>query len=130
MSIEPAQWLERYGRAWREQDADSVVELFTEDAVYRSHPMRPPLRGREQISRYWRSVTATQKNLELRFGEPITADRRMVAEWWATMRDEGEEVTISGSLILRFDSGGLCEELREYWHLEPRRYEPPEGWGD
>jgi ketosteroid isomerase-like protein len=30
------EWVEAYGRAWREKDADAVVELFTEDAEYRS----------------------------------------------------------------------------------------------
>lgn len=37
--------------------------------------------------------------------------------------------TLPGCL-LRFDDTGLCEELREYWHVafgEP--LSPPEGWG-
>jgi hypothetical protein len=42
---------------------------------------------------------------------------------------EGEEITIPGCLLLRFAPDGRCEELREYWHVEPGRYEPPDGWG-
>ena len=43
--------------------------------------------------------------------------------------DEGT-VTLPGALILRFDPNGYCEELREYWHLDPDRAIPaPEGWG-
>ena len=45
------------------------------------------------------------------------------------MRDSGKEVTLPGSLILRFGPGGRCLELREYWHLEEGRSEPPAGWG-
>jgi hypothetical protein len=30
------EWLERYGRAWREGDAEVLGEIFTENAVYRS----------------------------------------------------------------------------------------------
>jgi ketosteroid isomerase-like protein len=33
MTVE--EWVEAYGRAWREKDADAVVGLFTEDAEYR-----------------------------------------------------------------------------------------------
>jgi hypothetical protein len=37
--------------------------------------------------------------------------------------------TLPGCLVLRFDDSGLCEELREYWHLEADRCKPPGGWG-
>lgn len=57
------------------------------------------------------------------------AGRKAAVEWWATMRDEGEEVTIPGCLLLRFDDRGLCTELREYWHVEAGRRAPPDGWG-
>jgi hypothetical protein len=30
---------------------------------------------------------------------------------------------------MRFRPGGRCRELREYWHKEEGRREPPEGWG-
>ena len=65
----------------------------------------------------------------LRFGRPMVHGNRVVAEWWAVMRDDGSEDTLPGCLLLRFASGGRCEELREYWHLEQGRHEPPEGWG-
>jgi hypothetical protein len=63
-----SEWLDDYADAWRRGDDKVVAELFTDDAVYRSGP-------------------------------------------------------------LRFASGGRCEELREYWHLEQGSHEPPEGWG-
>ena len=45
------------------------------------------------------------------------------------MRDEGSEITLPGCLLLRFAPGGRCEELREYWHVEEGRRDPPAGWG-
>ncbi len=47
-------WIEAYGRAWRDRDEGAVGELFADGAVYRSHPFREPLRGREAILGYWR----------------------------------------------------------------------------
>lgn len=123
------EWIEAYGRAWRERDVDGIVPLFTEDAVYRSSPFRPPHQGHEGVRSYWEQATSTQQDLDLRFGEPVVEGNRAAVEWWAVMRDEGEEVTLPGILVLRFAPDGRCEELRECWHLERGRREPPAGWG-
>jgi ketosteroid isomerase-like protein len=124
-----SEWIQDYGDAWRRKDSEAVAELFTEGAVYRSSPLRPPTVGRAAIEDYWRQSTSTQEDLELRFGQPVVHGNRVVVEWWATMRDDGSEVTLPGCLLLHFASGGRCDELREYWHREPGRHEPPEGWG-
>jgi ketosteroid isomerase-like protein len=122
-------WIEAYGRAWRSADDEALVALFTENAVYRSSPFRPASVGADAIRDYWRQATSTQEELDLRFGAPLVAGERVAVEWWAAMRDAGTEVTLPGCLLLRFDGGGRCAELREYWHLEDGRREPPEGWG-
>ena len=123
------EWLDAYGAAWRSGDDEALGDLFAADAVYRSHPFRPPLVGVEQIREYWRESTSTQEDLELRFGVPLVAGNRVVVEWWAQMRDDEREITLPGCLLMRFRPGGRCGELREYWHQEEGRHEPPEGWG-
>jgi hypothetical protein len=70
-----------------------------------------------------------QQDLELRFGAPTIERARVAVEWWATGVEKDGPFTLPGCLLLRFDHGGLCEELREYWHLESERREPPDGWG-
>jgi hypothetical protein len=124
-----SQWISDYADAWRRGDEEVVAELFTEEAIYRSSPFRPPTVGRDAIREYWRTVTSTQEGLELEFGDPIVNGNRVVVEWWAMMRDEGQDITLPGCLLLRFATGGRCDELREYWHSEPGRRPPPEGWG-
>jgi uncharacterized protein (TIGR02246 family) len=124
-----SEWIQAYGRAWRERDAEAAASLFTDDAVYRSHPLREPHRGHDAIRDYWAGATRDQADLDLRFGAPIIAGDRAAVEWWAQMLSEGEEVTLPGILYLRFASDGRCEELREAWHLESGRIPPPEGWG-
>ena len=122
-------WIERYRRAWEEGDVDAFVALFTEDALYHSHPFREPHLGHDGIRAYLGGATATQERVEVRFGEPVVEGNRAAAEWWATMDEDEGEVTLPGCLILRFAADGRCEELREYWHLEPGRREPRPGWG-
>jgi ketosteroid isomerase-like protein len=125
----PGEWIAAYGRAWEEGDVDAAVSLFTEDAVYRSHPFRPPHVGHDAIRAYWTGATSEQEAVSVAFGEPMAAGRRAAVEWWTRMRQEGEDVTLPGCLVLRFAADGRCEELREYWHVEPGLAEPPPGWG-
>jgi ketosteroid isomerase-like protein len=127
MTVE--EWIEAYGRAWREKDADAAAALFTETAVYRSHPLREPHVGTDAIRAYSSRATADQEAIELRFGTPIVAGDRAAVEWWAQMRVDGDDVTLPGILYLRFAPDGRCEELREAWHLEDGRHPPPPGWG-
>jgi steroid delta-isomerase-like uncharacterized protein len=126
---ELAAWIDAYARAWREGDADAAASLFTETAIYRSAPFRPPHVGREEIMRYWREEPARHERVELRFGTPVVQGRRVAIEWWASVVQDGETVTGPGCLVLRFDRDGRCEELREYWHEQAGRHEPPPGWG-
>jgi ketosteroid isomerase-like protein len=123
------EWLDAYGEAWRRGDDEALADLFTADAVYSPHPFRRPLIGVEAIRGYWRDSTATQEELDLRYGTPLVVGNRVVVEWWASMRDDGREITLPGCLLMRFRPGGRCQELREYWHQEEGRREPPEGWG-
>jgi ketosteroid isomerase-like protein len=127
MTVE--EWIEAYGRAWREKDASAAAALFTADAVYRSHPLREPHVGMEATHRYWSRATGDQEEFELRFGTPIVAGDRAAVEWWAQMRVDGDDVTLPGILYLRFAPDGRCEELREAWHFEDGRHPPPPGWG-
>jgi hypothetical protein len=96
--------------------------------VYRSHPFRPPHVGRDAIRAYWERATATQRDLNLRFGRPIVDGSHVAVEWWAEGGEDDGDFTLPGCLVLRFDDDGLCEELREYWHLESSRIDPPQSW--
>jgi ketosteroid isomerase-like protein len=127
--VDAREWIERYARAWRGKDAEAAAALFTDDGIYRAHPLREPHVGREAIRAYWARVTSTQRELDLRFGEPVVEASRCAVEWWATMSDGEEDITLPGILMLRFAPDGRCEELRETWHAEPGRVDPPSGWG-
>lgn len=129
--LDTSAWLAAYHQAWIARDAEGVARLFTDDAAYHSHPFRPPYVGRAAIAEYWQRATASQEDFALRWGTPVVAGNRMAVEWWATIRDAEEgDLTLPGCLIVRFAANGLCEELREYWHLDVgSRIAPPAGWG-
>ena len=125
------EWIDAYGRAWEERDADAAAAIFTDDAIYRDHPLGPPHEGSDGVRSYWSNVTATQDQVQVRWGAPVVApdQRKAAVEWWVTMLNGGAEVTLTGILFLRFAGDGRCEELREAWHFEAGHHDPPAGWG-
>ena len=125
-----ASWLERYRRAWVGRNAADAGELFAEDAIYREQPFQAPFVGREAIQRYWARVTATQSEIEMRYGPLIVADRRVAVEWWVNLRNAGAPITLAGEFFLLFTDGGQCRELREYWAVSEGRVAPPDWWQD
>ena len=123
-------WLEGYRRAWVRRDPDAVIRLFTPDAVYQEQPFQPAYVGRAAIRGYWATVTATQSDIQLRYGTPVVDGNRAAVEWWVNMRNGGAEVTLTGEFMLAFARNGLCRSLREYWFFAEGRQSPPPGWGE
>jgi hypothetical protein len=107
-----------------------VLSLFTEGAHYRSSPVQEPYVGHEQIRTYWRRGAGSQRRTQVRMGRPLVDGSRAAVEWWTTMVDDGEEVTLPGCLLLRFEPDGRCSDLREYWNLETGLRKPFPGWGE
>ena len=67
---------------------------------------------------------------DVRFGEPVEEGDRAAVEWRAVfVLPGGEEQTIAGCSVLRFDDQGLVAEARDYWHVEPGRRPPHDTWG-
>ena len=125
-----ARWLEGYRLAWVRRDPDAAAALFTPDAVYQEQAFAPAYIGRDAIRSYWATVTATQSDVELRYGTPVVAGRKAAVEWWTNLRDGGADVTLAGEFMLTFARGGLCSSLREYWFFAEGRLAPPPGWGE
>jgi hypothetical protein len=126
--MELREWIEAYGRAWETGDDEVMVSLFTEHANYRSAPFREPFRGQDEIRAYARRNAGTQRGKHVRMGRPFVEGSGVAVEWWTTMIEDGEAVTLPGCLLLRFAADG-CSELREYWHVQPRTHEPFSDWG-
>ncbi|MDQ1665440.1 MAG: hypothetical protein QOH75_1471 [Actinomycetota bacterium] len=115
-------------QAWREHDSDLIASLFTPDGRLYYSPLEPPVVGHDAIREFWAQGTAGQSNLDVTFGPPAMAGGRAVAEWWATVHNDGQPTTEPGCALITLDQAGRCTELREYSSLRRRHIDPPANW--
>ncbi len=115
-----AGWLDAYGRAWEQRDADAVAAIFSTDALYYETPYSDPFRGREGVAAYWTRVTLDQRDIGFSSDPVGMIGATGVARWSArfTAVSSGAEVELNGVFLLQFDDDGLCTCLREWWHLK------------
>lgn len=87
--------LERYFELWRAQDAQGLLELFSEDAAYAVHPFDEIYRGQGAIAKYLAANTVAKlrnphpKILAVGYG-----NNRVFAEWEMTYErvSEGDKI--------------------------------------
>ncbi len=118
-------WIRNYTKAWLKKDAKAIASLFAEDATYHSHPFRPVNQGRKSILDYTVGALDVGHVYEVRFGKPVVEGSRAAVEYWTTMKEKVEDVTLAGCVMLRFAKNGLCKELHDYWVLQAGKQAPP-----
>lgn len=122
-------WAATWQRAWEALELEAIVALYAPDAVFSSQPFREIYHGRDGVREYVSGAFADESAVRAWFGEPVVDDVRTAVEWWAALHEAGEEVTLAGTSVLRFDTDGLVTEQRDTWNMTAGRREPPEGWG-
>jgi hypothetical protein len=119
-------WIDAWSRAWRELDADLLEPIYAPDASHRSHPFRAPRNPLEYAG--W-AFAEEEGQPEVWMGEPFVAGERAAIEWWASVIENGEQVTLAGTSIVRFDADGRVTEQHDYWGQADGRVPPWAGWG-
>ena len=122
-------WAATWQQCWEALHADPIVELYAEDATFSSHPFREVGRGRAGVREYVEGAFGDESEVRAWFGTPIVEGERAAVRWWAALREAGEEVTLAGTSVLRFDADGLVAEQWDAWHMDAGRHDPPPGWG-
>jgi len=108
---------------WIGHDADVIASRYADECEFQSHPFREAVHGREGARQYARQAFTEERSARPSFGEPIVApDGRAAVEYRAEITTpDGDEVTLTGVTVLRFDDDGLVIEHRDYWAMAPPR---------
>ncbi len=111
-------WLDAYGAAWRDGDAQATIELFSDDAVYYENPFEDPMAGLDAIRQYSEGAGESQRDVRFQYEAMAVADSKGLAQWQATFVriPSGNHVELDGFLMAEFDDAGKCSVFREWWH--------------
>lgn len=109
--------VETYLRAWRTQDPDLIVTIFTPTARYHERVLDEPIRTADGIREYWVSkVVEQQADIEVRLLHLYLDGTTAIAEWEAHFDDlvAGYRKRMREVALLEFE-GRRIAYLREYW---------------
>lgn len=122
-------WGETWQRAWAARDLEAVGALYHPAVIYASQPFRDPFRGIAELRAYLARTFGEEDEIESWFADPIVDGDHASIEWWATLIEDGVEISLVGTSTLRFDAAGLVVEQRDTWNQSDGRVQPFEGWG-
>jgi hypothetical protein len=112
-------WIDGWLRGWRALDPEPVAALYADDCFFLSQPFRDHEPPRNYVVRAFDE----EEWAEPWFGEPVVDGDRAAVEWWAFVRENGRDVTLAGTSLLRFREDGQCVEQRDAWAVEDGRIE-------
>ena len=113
-------WLEAYGKAWENRDAEAAAALYAENGTYQVTPFVEPMRGRKAIFEYWSNVARTEEKIQFEY-EVLVASRELnIARWSASLVivPQGLKTKLDGIFVISLDEEGRCKSLREWWHKQ------------
>lgn len=118
-------WAETWQRAWEALDAAPIEALYASDADYISAPFRESVAPREFLAHAF----GDEHDVQAWFGDPIIDGDRAAVQWWATLTDNGREISLAGTSVLRFDAHGLVVSQWDAWDELAGRRDPSPGFG-
>ena len=111
-------WCRSLGDTWAARDESAFARIFSENASYHWTPFQEPLIGREAIAGAVADAIQTQSDIRFRYDILSFAENLGIAHWSCSVKrtTTGENVTIDGMMVCRFDEQNLCTSFREWWH--------------
>ena len=114
------QLIDTFTRGWSKADLETLLSVFSEQAVFVETPFSEPLAGIDAIRRYWADVPYHQSEITSTSGEIFVAGPWFSTEFKSVFRRRrtGEWVHARGAIFCETD-GGKITEMRMYWHRSP-----------
>lgn len=111
-------WVQRYERAWRDNDASAVTSLFTEDARYRRSPYWPPMVGHAPLAEFWTEDEGATFTMS---AEPVAVEGDVAVVRARVNYDGDEPQEYTDLWVMHFAADGRVDDFEEwaYWPDKP-----------
>ncbi|MEU8247258.1 nuclear transport factor 2 family protein [Nonomuraea sp. NPDC048916] len=110
--LSPRECLARFADAWAGRDADGLLELMTDDAVYAASVGPEPgrtFRGRTELAAGFRTMFEHDAGARIEQGEPLILGEWAVSTWaYHFVRADGSRWSERGIDLWRFRDGKIC----------------------
>ncbi len=111
-------WIESYIHAWRSNDPQAIVSLFTESATYAYEPWETPLLGRDAIVGDWLREPDHSDSWEAEYHPMmIEGDRAIITG--VTRYADGK--TYSNLFVVDLAEDGRCRAFTEWYMRHPNQ---------
>ena len=117
-------WAEAWKHGWEALDPEPIMARYAQRAVHFTEPFREPSHDAGDVRAYVERVLGEEEDPRVWIGEPIVDGDRAAIPWWASLREEGADVTLAGTSVMRFDADGLVVEQWDAWNELGERREP------
>lgn len=109
--------VDTFGRGWARQDAELLLSVFSDAAVFREGPFGKAHEGLASIRGYWADISYHQSEGTFSSGEIFTAGPWFSVEFKSVFRRRrtGEWVDVRGALFCETAEEKISE-MRMYWH--------------
>ena len=110
------EWLDALARAWQNQDANAMADLFTDDAISQTDPFKTPVRGRDNLRKGFAWWMKDQRDIRMTIGNVDIIGNRFYAEIDAswTVASSGEKIQERGLLVCDLEND-RARVMREFW---------------
>ena len=113
-----SRWVDAYEQVWRTVGTDRLAEVFTPDVSYRPSPWKEPIRGLEELARFW---DRAREGADERFTmardvvavDDKTAVVRLVVDYLEEAPGQWRDLW-----VIEFDDDGRCRSFEE-WPFAP-----------
>jgi ketosteroid isomerase-like protein len=112
--------LDVYKTAWEQQDAELILTIFTDNAVYHERVLQEPIRGHAGIAAYWQEkVVKGQGRISFTLLNTYLDGTTGIAEWEVFFDDwsQRRRKHMKEIAVMEFVDGKIAS-LREYWASE------------
>lgn len=119
--------VDTFARGWERTDPQTLLSVFTPDAVFVETPFGRPLAGIAEIRGYWQDLSFHQSEVRFASGEIFVVGPWFAAEFKVGFRRRrtGEAVEARGGMFCE-TRDGLVSEMRLYWHRRVGGREVPD----